>query len=37
MPDKTETYRRQRLAEINAKPGSKEALEAEHGRVWSIA
>ena len=35
MPDDTEPYRRQRLAEINADPGSREALEAEHGQVWS--
>ena len=34
MPDLTETIRRQRLVEINAKPGSREALEAEHGQVW---
>jgi hypothetical protein len=34
MPDETEPYRRQRLVEINARPGSREALEAEHGRVW---
>jgi hypothetical protein len=35
MPDATEPFRRQRLAEINAQPGSREALEAEHGQVWS--
>jgi hypothetical protein len=35
MPDPTEPYRRQRLAEINALPRSREALEAEHGRVWN--
>ncbi len=35
MPDETEPYRRQRLAEINAEPGSRDALEAEHGQVWS--
>lgn len=34
MTDPTETVRRQRLAEINAEPGSREALEAQHGRVW---
>ena len=34
MSDPTETIRRQRLAEINAEPGSREALEAEHGQVW---
>ncbi|HMC11147.1 MAG TPA: hypothetical protein VKH44_07645, partial [Pirellulaceae bacterium] len=31
----TEAPRRQRLAEINAEPGSREALEAEHGKVWT--
>ena len=35
MSDATEPYRRQRLAEINAQPGSREALEAEYGQVWS--
>lgn len=35
MSDPTETIRRQRLAEINLVPGSREALEAEHGQVWS--
>jgi hypothetical protein len=35
MSDATEPYRRQRLAEINAQPGNREALEAEHGQVWS--
>jgi hypothetical protein len=34
MPDETEPFRRQRLAEINAQPGSREALEAQHGQVW---
>ena len=34
MPDATEPARRQRLAEINAQPGSREALEAQHGQVW---
>jgi hypothetical protein len=34
MNDPTETIRRQQLAEINAEPGSREALEAEHGQVW---
>lgn len=34
MTDPTESIRRQRLAEINAEPGSREALEAEHGQVW---
>ena len=34
MKDQTETVRRQMVAEINAAPGSREALEARHGRVW---
>ena len=34
MSDETEAIRRQQLAEINAQPGSREALEVEHGQVW---
>ena len=34
MTDLTEPVRRQMLAEINADPGSREALEAGHGQVW---
>lgn len=34
MNDETETIRRLQLVEINAKPGNREALEAEHGQVW---
>jgi hypothetical protein len=34
MADPTEQARRQRLAEINTTPGSRETLEAQHGRVW---
>jgi hypothetical protein len=34
MSDPTEFIRRELLAEINAQPGSREALEAEHGQVW---
>ena len=34
MNDPTEAARRERLAEINAEPGSREALEAQHGQVW---
>ena len=34
MPDDTEPFRRNRLAEINAEPGSREALEAQYGKVW---
>jgi hypothetical protein len=32
--DPTVPARRKRLAEINAEPGSREALEAAHGQVW---
>ena len=35
MDDSTETIRRERVAEINHEPGSREALEAKHGRVWT--
>ena len=35
MTDPTEQIRRERLAEINAEPGTREALEAQHGKVWS--
>lgn len=31
----TEELRRERVAEINAEPGSREALEAQYGKVWS--
>lgn len=34
MSDPTENIRRQRLAEINAEAGSREAVEAQHGQVW---
>jgi hypothetical protein len=34
MHDPTEMPRRQRLAEINAEPGSRQALEAQYGKVW---
>lgn len=34
MNDSTEAIRRQHLAEINANPGSREALEANHGQVY---
>jgi len=34
MTDPTETIRRERLVEINAVPGSREALEARYGKVW---
>ena len=32
--DVTEPARRERLAEINAEPGSRETLEAQYGQVW---
>ena len=35
MNDPTESARRELLAEINAQPGSREALEAAHGQVWN--
>lgn len=35
MEDVTEAIRRERLLEINADPGSREALEAVHGKVWT--
>ncbi len=34
MNDETETIRRLHLAEINAEPGSREALESQHGQIW---
>ena len=34
MPDPTEHIRRQRLVEINAEPGTREALETAYGQVW---
>ena len=34
MSDPTESIRKEMLAEINAQPGSREALEAQHGQVW---
>jgi len=34
MSDPTETIRRQRIVEINAEPGSREALKEKHGQVW---
>lgn len=34
MSDPTEAIRKELLVQINAEPGSREALEAEHGQVW---
>ena len=35
LSDPTEAVRHQLLAEINAEPGSRNALEALHGQVWN--
>jgi hypothetical protein len=35
MPDPVETIRRQWFVEINRRPRSLEALEAEYGQVWN--
>lgn len=32
--DPTESYRRARVAEINANPSERELLEAKYGQVW---
>ena len=37
MFDATESIRRERLIEINLQPGSREALEAKHGQVWTTS
>ena len=34
MSDPTEAIRKEMLVTINAEPGSREALEDEHGQVW---
>ena len=34
MSDPTEGIRSEMVAEINAEPGSRAALEAKHGQVW---
>jgi hypothetical protein len=34
MSDPTESIRREMVAEINAEPGSRAALEAKYGQVW---
>jgi hypothetical protein len=34
MSDPTESIRKEMMVKINAEPGSREALEAEHGQVW---
>ena len=35
MSDSTETLRKERLAELNCVPGSREALESKYGSVWT--
>ena len=35
--DPTESTRRSMVAQINHQPGSREALEAQHGQVWDTA
>ncbi len=37
MNDPTASIRKGLLAEINTEPGSREALEAEHGQVWDTS
>lgn len=37
MNEPTEATRRRMLADIDAAPGSREALEARHGRVWDTS
>ena len=37
MSDPTESIRRQRLAEINAEPGSRALLESQYGQVWDTS
>lgn len=32
--DPTESLRRERLVEINAEPGSREALQGQYGEAW---
>lgn len=34
MHDETESIRREEVTAINADPGSRQALEAQHGQVW---
>ena len=34
MNDPTEETRRSMVTDINAEPGSRESLEAQHGQVW---
>jgi hypothetical protein len=35
MSDPTESIRRERLAEINAQPNTREGLEKQYGQVWN--
>ena len=36
MSDPTEQARRELVEAINVEPGSREALEAKHGKVWDF-
>ncbi len=35
--DETEAIRKRQLIEINAEPGSREALEAKHVQIWGTS
>jgi hypothetical protein len=37
MTDETEDIRKLMIAQINAAPGSREYLEAQHGQVWDTS
>jgi hypothetical protein len=37
MSDRTETVRRQMVAEINVQPSVRQQLEAKHGHVWDTS
>lgn len=37
MQDPTVNIRREMVQEINAEPGSREYLEAQHGQVWDTS
>jgi hypothetical protein len=37
MIDETEDIRKLMIAQINAAPGSREYLEAQHGQVWDTS
>jgi hypothetical protein len=37
MTDSTESIRKELVAEISARPGSRQYLEAKHGQVWDTS